>query len=128
MSAFSKVAIESKLTVGLVFPLEAYNGAIAKMENQEQLAKRAEQLGFSALWFRDVPFHDPSFGDAGQLYDPWIYMTHIMNHTKEIALGSASIILPLRHPVHTVKSVNSLQLLSNNRLIMGVASGDRPIE
>ncbi|MCE7054239.1 LLM class oxidoreductase [Algoriphagus sp. AGSA1] len=128
MSTLNKIATKGKLTLGLIFPLEAYSGSVAKMENQEKLAKRVEELGFKALWFRDVPFNDPSFGDAGQLYDPWIYMTHIMNHTNEIALGSASIILPLRHPVHTAKSINSLQILSNERLILGVASGDRPIE
>ncbi len=128
MSAFANIATNEKLTLGLVFPLEAYSGSIATMENQEKLAKRAEELGFKALWFRDVPFNDPTFGDAGQLYDPWIYMTHIMNHTKEITLATGSIILPLRHPVHTAKSINSLQLLSNKRLVLGVASGDRPIE
>ncbi len=128
MSVFSKIATRGKLTLGLVFPLEAYSGSIAKMQNQEKLAKLAEELGFKALWFRDVPFNDPSFGDAGQLFDPWIYMTHIMNHTSEIALGTASIILPLRHPVHTAKSINSFQILSNERLVLGIASGDRPIE
>lgn len=125
---FSNVLRKGKLSLGLVFPLEAYSGSIAKMLNQEKLAKRVEQLGFKALWFRDVPFNDPSFGDAGQLYDPWIYMTHIMNHTQQIALATGSIILPLRHPVHTAKSINSLQVLSNGRLLLGVASGDRPIE
>lgn len=128
MNVYSKIASKGKLTLGLVFPLEAYSGSIATMENQEKLAKRAEELGFKALWFRDVPFNDPNFGDAGQLYDPWIYMTHIMNQTQKIALGSASIILPLRHPVHTAKSINSLQILSKERLVLGVASGDRPIE
>lgn len=128
MSSFSNIATKGKLTLGLVFPLEAYSGSIAKMEQQEELAKRAEELGFKALWFRDVPFNDPSFGDAGQLYDPWVYMTHIMNHTKSIALATGSIILPLRHPVHTAKSINSLQVLSKGRILLGVASGDRPVE
>ncbi len=128
MGVFNKIAKKNKLTLGLVFPLEAYSGSIAKMENQEYLAKRAEELGFKALWFRDVPFNDPSFGDAGQLFDPWIYMTHLMNHTKKIALATGSIILPLRHPVHTTKSINSLQVLSEGRLVLGIASGDRPIE
>ncbi|MEL6975492.1 MAG: TIGR03571 family LLM class oxidoreductase, partial [Bacteroidota bacterium] len=89
---------------------------------------KAETLGFKALWFRDVPFHDPGFGDAGQMYDPWVYLTHIMNHTKNIALATGSIILPLRHPVHTIKAINSIQLLSKERLVLGVASGDRPVE
>lgn len=128
MTTFSTIASQGKLTLGLVFPLEAYSGAIATMHNQETLAKRAEELGFKALWFRDVPFNDPNFGDAGQLFDPWIYMTHIMNQTSTIRLGTASIILPLRQPVHTAKSMHSFQVLSKNRLILGVASGDRPKE
>ncbi|MBW1297587.1 LLM class oxidoreductase [Aquimarina litoralis] len=128
MKTLAKIARQGKLSLGLVFPLESYQGAIAKMENQEKLARRAEELGFKALWFRDVPFHDPSFGDAGQLYDPWIYMTHIMNHTKKIMLATGSIILPLRHPVNTAKSIYSLQNLSEGRIIIGAASGDRPIE
>jgi len=128
MNPLDKIANQGRLTLGLVFPLESYEGSIPKMQDQEELAKRAEELGFKALWFRDVPFHDPTFGDAGQMFDPWVYMTHIMNHTQQIALATGSIILPLRHPVHTLKSVNSLQVLSKGRIIIGVASGDRPVE
>lgn len=128
MQQLQKIARKGKLSLGLVFPIESYKGSVADMENQEILAKRAEELGFMALWFRDVPFNDPNFGDAGQLYDPWVYMTHIMNHTKNIVLATGSIILPLRHPVHTAKSILSLQKLSGGRLIIGTASGDRPIE
>ena len=128
MNTFNKVAKEGKLSLGLVFPIEAYSGSVATMQHQVKLAKRAEELGFSALWFRDVPFNDPSFGDAGQLYDPWVYMAHIMNHTSTIALATGSVILSLRHPVHTAKSLQSLQQLSNGRIILGVASGDRPME
>lgn len=128
MQQIDKIAQVGKMSLGLVFPIESYKGSIAKMENQEKLASRAEELGFKALWFRDVPFNDPSFGDAGQLFDTWIYMAHIMNHTKEIALCTGSIILPLRHPIHTAKSISSLQVLSKGRIIIGTASGDRPIE
>lgn len=128
MDSFQRIAQPGRLTLGLVFPIEAYSGAVPSMENQETLAQRAEELGFKALWFRDVPFHDPTFGDVGQMYDPWVYMTHILNHTRDIALATGSIILPLRHPVHTAKSLFSLQRLSKGRVIMGIASGDRPIE
>ena len=122
------IAKKNKLSLGLFFPIEAYKGSIPTMQNQIALAQKAEAIGFKALWFRDVPFHDPRFGDAGQLYDPWIYMTHIMNHTKKIQLATGSIILPLRHPVHIAKAAFSLQNLSEGRLILGVASGDRPVE
>ncbi len=70
------------------------------MRNQEALAQRAEEVGFKAFWFIEVLFHDPSFGDAGQMYDSWIYMTHIMNHTKQIALATGS---PLIHSFNRIK-------------------------
>lgn len=128
MNTLDKIAQQGKLTLGLVFPLESYSGSIPKMEHQEELAQLAESLGFKSLWFRDVPFHDPAFGDVGQIFDPFVYMTHIMNHTTDIALATGSIILPVRHPVHTVKAINSLQVLSKGRIIVGIASGDRPVE
>ncbi|MEM9371791.1 MAG: LLM class flavin-dependent oxidoreductase, partial [Pseudomonadota bacterium] len=48
--------------------------------------------------------------------------------TKTIALGTASIILPLRHPAHVAKAAATADVLSDGRLLLGVASGDRPEE
>ena len=128
MEILGKIAKKDELSFGIVFPIESYEGSVPKMENQEQLARLAESVGFKSLWFRDVPLHDPNFGDTGQMYDPFVYMAHIMNQTENIILGTGSIILPLRHPIHTMKSIQSLQRLSNGRIIIGVASGDRPVE
>ena len=62
MSTFSKVLEKGKLSLGLVFPIESYSGAIPKMEKQEELARYAEEIGLKSLWFRDVPFSDPTSG------------------------------------------------------------------
>jgi len=48
--------------------------------------------------------------------------------TERIALGVASIILPLRHPAHVAKAAATADVLSGGRQILGVASGDRPEE
>lgn len=85
----------------------------------------AEQLGFKAVWVRDVPLDVPSFGDVGQLFDPFSYLGYLAGLTKEISLGIASIALPLHHPVHVSKSAATIDQLSDGRLILGVASGDR---
>jgi luciferase-type oxidoreductase len=84
-----------------------------------------ENLGFKALWLRDVPFHVPSFGDAGQTYDPFAYIGYLAAKTNDITLGISSIALPLHHPVHVAKSAATIDQLSNGRLILGIASGDR---
>jgi luciferase-type oxidoreductase len=127
---YSRMFKEDHLTLGLFFPLEAYSGSIPEMdiEKQVKLAKRAEELNFAALFVRDVPLHDPNFGDVGQIYDPWAYLGYIAAHTKNIALGTASIILTLRHPLHIAKAAASIDHLSGERLVLGVATGDRPIE
>jgi luciferase-type oxidoreductase len=85
-------------------------------------------LGYAALWFRDVPLRDPNFGDVGQVFDPWVYLGWIAAQTKTIALATGSIILPLRHPLHTAKAAASVDRLSGSRLVLGIASGDRPVE
>ncbi len=127
---YSRMFKENNLTLGLFFPLESYAGSIPEMnlEKQIKLAKRAEELNFAALFVRDVPLHDPNFGDVGQIYDPWAYLGYIAAHTRNIALGTASIILTLRHPLHVAKAAASIDHLSGERLVLGVATGDRPIE
>jgi len=75
-----------------------------------------------------VPFNVPLFGDAGQTYDPFVYLGLLAANTNAIALGVASIILPLRHPAHVAKAAASVDVLSGGRLILGIASGDRPEE
>ncbi|MCO4747153.1 MAG: LLM class oxidoreductase [Proteobacteria bacterium] len=118
-----------RLTIGLVVPIENYSqGPVPAMTRHLERARLAEDLGFSALWLRDVPFNVPSFGDAGQVFDPWVYLGLLAGQTKRIALGVASIVLPLRHPVHVAKAAASVDVLSGGRLILGVASGDRPDE
>jgi len=98
------------------------------MTRQLERIQLAETLGFTAVWLRDVPFNVPSFGDAGQLYDPFVYLGLLAGQTERIALGVASIILLLRHPAHVAKAAASVDQLSGGRLLLGVASGDRPEE
>lgn len=125
---FAKMFAPKHLTLGVFFPIEAFENDQPTMEDQIELAQLAERSGFSALWFRDVPLRDPNFGDIGQIYDPWVYLGYIAAQTKSIALATGSIILPLRHPIHTAKAAASIDQLSGGRLVMGIASGDRAIE
>lgn len=125
---FASLFRSDRLSLGVFFPIEAFQGSAPTMARQVELAQRAEALGFDALWFRDVPLLDPAFGDAGQIYDPWVYLGYIAAQTTRIALATGSIVLPLRHPLHVAKAAASVDALSGGRLVLGVASGDRPIE
>ena len=127
--AYGRVFQPDRLTLGLVVPIERYaTSAEPSMRRHAERVKLAEDLGFSALWLRDVPFNVPTFGDVGQMFDPFVYLGYLAAWTERIALGVASIILPVRHPAHVAKAAASADVLSGGRVLMGVASGDRPEE
>ncbi|KIC43423.1 5,10-methylene tetrahydromethanopterin reductase [Ruegeria sp. ANG-R] len=127
--AYNTVFRPGELTIGLVIPLDAHHGSpVPDMTRHVERVRMADELGFAALWLRDVPLNVPSFGDAGQIFDPFVYLGLLSGVTNDIALGVASIILPLRHPAHVAKAAASADQLSGGRLLLGVASGDRPEE
>ena len=127
--AFGAVFRPNRLSLGLVVPVESYPvGAYPRMTDHVERVRMAEALGFSAVWLRDVPFDVPSFGDVGQIFDPFVHLGLLAGMTERIALGVASIVLPLRHPAHVAKAASSVDTLSGGRLLLGVASGDRPEE
>lgn len=116
------------LTIGLGFPLTGVRDSRPSISWELDLAVRAETLGFDALWARDVPLYWPKFGDAGQTFDTWPWLAAVAARTEDIALGTASVVLPLRHPIHVAKSAATVDHLSGGRLVMGVATGDRDPE
>lgn len=126
---YNAVFQPGRLSIGLVVPIENYaHGPVPTMERHIERVQLAEELGFPAIWLRDVPFNVPTFGDAGQPYDPFVYLGLLAGMTSSIALGVASVILPLRHPAHVAKAAASADALSEGRVILGIASGDRPAE
>ncbi|WP_417260252.1 LLM class oxidoreductase [Celeribacter sp.] len=128
-TGYNTVFRPDRLSLGLVVPLEGYAyGTKPKMARHLERVRMAEDLGFAAVWLRDVPFNVPSFGDAGQMFDPFVYLGLLAGQTSRIALGVASMVLPLRHPAHVAKAAASVDVLSGGRLLLGVASGDRPEE
>lgn len=130
LPGFRRTYGRDRLTLGMGFPLgtRADDHDTADIVEQVELARIVEEGGFAALYARDIPLRVPSFGDVGQIYDPWVFLTHVAAHTSRIALGTAAVVLPLRHPLHVAKSAASLDRISGGRLLLGVASGDRPEE
>ncbi|MFF3631431.1 LLM class flavin-dependent oxidoreductase [Streptomyces sp. NPDC002164] len=77
---------------------------------------------------RDAVADGAQFGDVGQVYDPWTALAWLAEHTSRITLAAGSVIFPLRHPIDLAEQAASVDHLSGGRLILGVASGDRPVE
>lgn len=130
LPGFRRTYGQGRLTLGMGFPLgtRADSRDAGDINDQVEVAQAAESGGVAALYARDIPLRVPSFGDVGQIYDPWVFLTHVAAHTSRIALGTAAVVLPVRHPLHVAKSASSLDQISGGRFLLGVASGDRPEE
>jgi len=116
------------LSFGIGLPLTGVKESTPSVEAELELATHAESVGFDGIWARDVPTYWPRFGDAGGAFDTWPLLSHLAAHTDSIALGTSSIVLPLRHPIHVAKAAATVDRLSDGRLVLGVASGDRDPE
>lgn len=126
---YNRVFRPRELTVGLILPLETHPGMpYPTMRDHISMAQRAESLGVAALWARDIPFFDPAYGDAGQIFEPLIYLAQLADATRSITLGTTGIVLPMREPLLLAKQVNSLDQLTDGRVVIGMSSGDRPSE
>jgi alkanesulfonate monooxygenase len=84
-------------------------------------AERAEALGFESLWAWDHVLLgvEPSF----PILDSVGILTAIAARTSRIGLGTGVLVLPLRNPTVAAKALGTLDVISNGRLILGVAAG-----
>lgn len=125
---YRRMFAPDQLTIGIFLPLRFFQGNMAVLEGQGALVRDIDRRGFAAVWVRDVPLFDPGFGDAGQVFDPFTYLSYLAAKTEAIALATGSAIFSLRHPIDLAKAATTIDYLSGGRLILGIASGDRPVE
>lgn len=130
LPGFTRTFRQGELTVGLSLPIEANaeESPQDSLENQVRLVRMAEDAGFAAVWVRDIPLRVETFGDVGQVWDPWMYLSYLAAHTSRIALGTAAIVVPFQHPLLMAKRAATLDRLSGGRFLFGIATGDRPEE
>ena len=125
---FKRTFKNHKLTLGLSIPFDSKNKEHIDFNEQVKFAQQAERLGFTSLFVRDNPLYSPHLGPVTENYDPFVFLTYLSAFTSKIALGTSSIVATLRHPIHLAKSSASLDLISNQRLLLGMATGDRSFE
>lgn len=123
---FQRLFQPGALTVGLILPLETHPTKPAPtMRDHVEMAQRADELGFGALWLRDVPFYDPKYGDTAHIFEAMVYIGYLAAATRRIVLGTTGIVLPTHEPMYLAKQATSLDQLSDGRLVLGLSSGDR---
>jgi probable F420-dependent oxidoreductase len=101
------------------------------------MAARLEAAGFESLWVSDhivlptsINSHYPFAADGRATWPPTtpyvdalIALALIAAATERVTLGTAVLVLPLRHPVIFAKQAASIDVASGGRLQLGVGAG-----
>lgn len=106
-------------------------GAHTSREHLFRCARIADESSLDSIWVNDhIGFPkgewDNPYGipkDMGTIIDPYAIMAFLAAATSRINFGSAVIIAPYRPPLPTAKWLQSIQHLSDGRLLFGVGPG-----
>ncbi len=133
--ALDALQLPDRVSLGLLLPADndwaRWNGSGVSRPDLAQTARHvrmADEIGMHGAWLRDVPTFDPTDGDPGQVFDPWTYLGYLAALTRRITLGTAAVVTPIDHDLHLAKRAASVDVLSNGRFVLGLATGDRAQE
>ena len=85
-------------------------------------ARKAEDLGFDALWVAEHFLEAP--GLYGTVWmSPLLCLAHAASVTTRIRLATGLLILPYYHPVTLAREIQTLWHLSGGRFVLGVGPG-----
>lgn len=81
------------------------------------VAELAEELGYDSIWAGEhLSFVNP-------ILDLGVALATFAAVTRQIAIGAAVVLLPLRHPSLVAKQAASLDYVSGGRLLLGLGVG-----
>ena len=86
--------------------------------------KLADDLGWRC--YRTTEHHFHYYG--GAVPNPALYLTALARETRQIRLGTAVSLLPLRHPLQVAEDLASLDQFSGGRAEIGISRGFVPHE
>jgi alkanesulfonate monooxygenase SsuD/methylene tetrahydromethanopterin reductase-like flavin-dependent oxidoreductase (luciferase family) len=84
--------------------------------------RQVEALGLDAIWTEDRIFH------SAHMLDSLMLLSWAAANTRRLQLGTAVMVLNLRHAAIVARQVSTLYHLAGGRLALGISLGGRPHE
>ena len=86
------------------------------VDTMMRMGERSEELGFDSVWVGDSLLDRPRL-------EPISLLGHLAAQTDDITLGMGCMITPLRNPIQFLQGWNSLEMLSDGRMVLGACMG-----
>lgn len=92
-------------------------------ETLGNIARTAEDVGYSSLWVMDHLFQIPPIGSARmEMLEPYTALAFIAANTKTATVGTMVSGVTYRNPGYLCKQVSTLDVLSGGRAVLGLGA------
>ncbi len=112
------------MKLGLQIPYFTWpGGPPALAPRLAEIARLAEDAGYSSIWVMDHYFQIPMVGAAElEMLEAYTTLAYIAAHTSRARLGTMVTGVTYRHPGILVKQVTTLDVLSGGRAWLGIGA------
>jgi F420-dependent oxidoreductase-like protein len=113
------------LTFGLQVGRFAWPGGAAELAPRlAEVARTAEDVGFTSIWLMDHLLQIPQVGPEWEdIPESWTTLGFLAGATRSARLGTLVTAVGLRNPAHLGKIVATLDVLSGGRAWCGLGAG-----
>ena len=113
------------LSVGLLLPdtENQLDGATPRWSDLRQMARLAEDVGFDSIWVTDHFIHRPPDEPEHGPWECWSLLSALAAVTDRVELGTLVICTGFRNPTLLAKMADTVEEISNGRLILGIGAG-----
>ncbi|MCH7522502.1 MAG: LLM class F420-dependent oxidoreductase [Chloroflexi bacterium] len=112
------------MKLGLQIPMFTWPGGAGEMgQRLGEIARTAEDSGFSSVWVMDHYFQIPMVGAVElDMLEAYTALGYLAGHTSRVRLGAMVTGVTYRHPGILAKQVTTLDVLSGGRAWLGIGA------
>ncbi len=109
------------MKIGLCIP---NYGKAASKNGIDEIANVSEKLNYDHIWTTDHLLIPEKFSSPyGRCLESLMTLSYLASRTQNVGVGTSIIVFPMREVVLFAKQAATLQILSNNRLMLGLGVG-----